>query len=167
VESEMIFFSQANPPSEKRFSDTDIQSGAQKVVDHKLLLAEAKRFDVQDPTPKQVQEKLEETQKRFSTPREFEIALRQNAITLEDLKHKIAEHLIVDQFVDQRIRFFVFVLPEEIASYYTENQTDFHGKPLEVVEKDIEKTLLAQKEKAKLENYLAKLRSKASIQINF
>lgn len=167
VESELIFFDQVNPAPEKGFSDSDIQAGIQKLIDHKLLLAEAKRFDVEDPTPKQIQEKLEEIQKRFSTPGGFEKTLRQNAMTLEDLKQKIAEHLIVDRFIDQRIRFFVIVLPEEIASYYAEHQADFQGRPLDEVEKDIERILLEQKEKTKLEDYLTKLRTKANIQINF
>ncbi len=167
VESELIFFDQVNPAPEKGFSDSDIQAGIQKLIDHKLLLAEAKRFDVENPTPKQIQENLEETQKRFSTPGGFEKALRQNAMTLEDLKQKIAEHLIVDRFIDQRIRFFVIVLPEEIASYYAEHQADFQGRPLDEVEKDIERILLEQKEKTKLEDYLTKLRTKANVQINF
>ncbi len=167
VESELIFFDQVNPAPEKGFSDSDIQAGIQKLIDHKLLLAEAKRFDVEDPTPKQIQEKLEEIQKRFSTPGGFEKALRQNAMTLEDLKQKIAEHMIVDRFIDQRIRFFVIVLPEEIASYYAEHQADFQGRPLDEVEKDIERILLEQKEKTKLEDYLTKLRTKANVQINF
>jgi peptidyl-prolyl cis-trans isomerase SurA len=167
VENELIFFGEVKPVPEKGFSDSDIQAGIQRLIDHKLLLAEAKRFDVENPNSKQIQEKLEEIQKRFSTPGDFEKALRQNAMTLEDLKQKIAEHLIVDRFIDQRIRFFAIVLPEEIAGYYAEHQADFQGKPLEEVEKDIERILLEQKEKAKLEDYLRILKNKASIQINF
>lgn len=167
VESELIFFDQVNPDQEKGFSDSVIQTGTQKLIDHKLLLAEAKRFDVEDPTPQKIQKKLEEIQKRFGTPAAFEKALRQNAMTLEDLKQKITEHLIVDGFIDQRIRFFVIVLPEEISRYYAENQTNFQGKPLAEVEKDIERILLEQKEGKKLEDYLRILKNKASIQINF
>ncbi len=167
VESELIFFDQLNPDQEKRFSDSVIQAETQKLIDHKLLLAEAKRFDVEDPTPQKIQKKLEEIQKRFSTTASFEKALRQNAMTLEDLKQKITEHLIVDGFIDQRIRFFVIVLPEEISHYYAENQADFQGKSFNEVEKDIERILLEQKEVKKLEDYLRILKNKASIQINF
>ncbi len=167
VESELTFFDQVNPVQEKGLSDSAIQAGIQKLIDHKLLLAEAKRFDVEDLTGKEIQEKLEEMQKRFSTPGSFEKALRQNAMTPEDLKQKIAEHLIVDRFIDQRIRFFVIVLPEEISRYYAENKADFQGKPSDEVEKDIERILLEQKEKTKLEDYLSKVKAKVSIQINF
>jgi peptidyl-prolyl cis-trans isomerase SurA len=167
VESGLIFFDQVKPIQEKGFSDSLIRTGIQNLIDHKLLLAEAKRFDVEVPTEEEMNQKLEEIQRRFNNPGEFEKALRQNVITLEDLRQKIAEHLIVDRFIEQRIRFFAIVLPDEIARYYAEHQADFQGKPLEEVEKDIETILLEEKEKAKLEDYLKKLRSKASIQINF
>ncbi len=167
VESEMIFFGQVNRAQEKGLSDSVMQAEIQKLIDHKLFLNEAKRFDVEDPTETEIQGKLEEVQKQFSTPQTFEKNLRQNAMTLEDLKQRIKEHLIIDRFIDQRIRFFLIVLPEDISRYYTENKADFQGKSLDEVEKEIERILLEQKEKAKLEDYLSKIKTKARIQINF
>ena len=167
VEGELTFFGQVDPAQEKGLSDSVIQAEIQKLIDHKLLLTEAKRFDVEDPTETEIQGRLEEVQKQFSTPQTFEKNLRQNAMTLEDLKQRIKEHLIIDRFIDQRIRFFLIVLPEDISRYYTENQADFKGKSLDEVEKEIERILLEQKEKTKLEDYLSKVKTKARIQINF
>jgi hypothetical protein len=167
VESELMFFDQVNSGQGKDLSDAVIQTGIQKLIDHKLLLAEAKRFDVEDPTQDEIQGRLQEIQKKFNTSGGFEKTLRQNTMTLEDLKQRIAEHLMVDRFIDQRIRFFVIVLPEEISRYYAENQAEFQSRPLDKVEKEIERMLLEQKQKTKLEDYLTTLKNKANIQINF
>ena len=161
VESELIFF------EGRGISDSAIQEEVQKLIDQKLFLTEAKRFDVGNPTASEIQEDLQRLQKRFASPDLFEKALRQNGMTLEDLKQKITEHLIVDRFIDQRIRFFVIVLPEEISRYYDDHHPDFQNKPLADVENEIEKLLTTQKAKEKLEDYLSKVRAKANIQINF
>ena len=161
VESELIFFEGLG------ISDSAIQEKVQKLIDQKLFLTEAKRFDVGNPSESEIQEELQRMQKRFASPDLFEKALRQSGMTLEDLKQKITEHLIVDRFIDQRIRFFVIVLPEEISHYYDDHHSDFQNKPLADVENEIEKLLTTQKAKEKLEDYLSKVRAKANIQINF
>jgi peptidyl-prolyl cis-trans isomerase SurA len=160
AEGELVFF------EGRAVSDSAIQEEVQKLIDQKLFLAEAKRFDVGSPSESEVQEELQRIQRRFASPDLFEKALRENAMTLEDLKHKVTEHLIVDRFIDQRIRFFVIVLPEEVSRYYDEHHSDFQNKPLENVENEIEKFLTTQKAKEKLEDYLSKVRAKANIQIN-
>ena len=171
VESDLIFLSKVEHPPQGdqggNLSDSAIRAGIWELINHKLLLAEAKRFDVEDPTESQIHQGLEIIQNRFPSPAAFEMALRQNAMTQEDLRQKVKEHLRVNRFIDQRIRFFVIVLPEEISRYYSENQGKFQDKTYEEAEKEIEKFLSETKAKDKLEAYLSNLKAKASIQINF
>ena len=171
VESEFVFFSkvenQTHLDRAGKLSDSVIRIGTRELINQKLLLAEAKRFDVEDPTESQIHQELEIIQNRFPSPAAFEMALRQNAMTLEDLQKKVKEHLRVNRFIDQRIRFFVIVLPEEISGYYSENQGKFKDKTYEEAEKEIEKSLSEAKTKDRLEAYLSNLRARANIQINF
>lgn len=169
VESELFFFGKINASpqgDQMNLPDSSIRVGVQELINHKLLLAEAKRFDVEDPTEMQIQRELEIIKNRFRSPQGFEMALRQNAMDPEDLKQKIKEHLIVNRFKDQRIRFFVIVLPDEISRYYSENQETFQGKTYEEAEKEIERLLSEEKMKDKLKAYLSNLRAKASVQVN-
>jgi len=171
VESDLFFFSKVEPPPQRdlgrTLSDSAIRTGIRELINQKLLLAEAKRFDVEDPTERQIAEELEIIQNRFPSPAAYEMARRRNAMTLEDLRQRVKEHLRVNRFIDQRIRFFVIVLPEEISQYYSENQEKFQHKTYEEAEKEIEMFLTEAKAKEKLEAYLSNLKTKASIQINF
>lgn len=171
VERELFFFRNARPLAadvlQSGFSDEAIQQGIQELIDLKLLLSEARRFDVEEPSEAQVQEKLDSIRNRFSSPQTFENALRHLTTSVEDLRQKIREHWQVDRFIEQRIRFFVIVLPDEISRYYSENQERFEGKPLEEVEPEIQKLLAEKKEEEKLKEYLSKIKAKASIQVNF
>ena len=171
VESDLFYFSKVEPPPQRdlggTLSDSAIRTGIRELINQKLLLAEAKRFDVEDPTERQIDHELEIIQNRFPSPAAFEMALRRNAMTPEDLRQRVKEHLRVNRFVDQRIRFFVILLPEEISQYYSENQGKFQHKTYEEAEKEIEMFLTEAKAKGKLEAYLSNLKTKASIQINF
>ena len=171
VEGDLVFFGKVEglPHVDRKgnLPDFAIRSGIRELINRRLLLAEAKKFDVEDPTEMQIRQELQFIQNRFPSSEAFEMALRQNAITLEDLRQGVKEHLRVDRFIDQRIRFFVIVLPEEVSRYYSENQGKFQDKTFEEAEKEIENSLSEIKTKDKLEAYLSNLKAKASIQINF
>jgi len=167
VERELFFFDNVDPHTQadgkNKFSDSAIEAGTHKLINHKLLLAEAKRFDVENPDEARIQRDLEKIQKRFASQSEFEKALHLNTITQEDLRQMVKEHLKVNRFVDQRIRFFVIVLPAEMSKYYSENQENFQGKTYEEAEKEINQILLTLKGKGKLEDLLLKLKANAEV----
>ncbi|MFQ5455105.1 MAG: SurA N-terminal domain-containing protein [Nitrospirota bacterium] len=74
--------------------------------------------------------------------------------------------LLIEKFINQRIRSFIFIFPREIEKYYNENHDRFKGLELEEVYKKINEILIEKKTSQRLDKYLRKLRSTANIKIN-
>ena len=87
-------------------------------------------------------------------------------MTPDDLRRMLYEHQMVTRFIEQRIGFFVIVLPDELSQYYDEHRQDFPDRTYEEAQEEIESILSRQKEKKKLDLFLPKLRSEARIEIS-
>ena len=178
VEGRLAFLGKSVPQQAGPLSEEDLQTGIQEMINHILLLAEAERFGVEQPAAEQVQSKLDIIKKRFSSSSAFEHALRQHAMTLENLRQTVGEHLIVTRFIAQRIGFFIIILPKEISQYYTEHQQEFQNQIQnqtqnqiqnqinEKTQKEIESILFQQKERKKLDEFILNLRASARIEIS-
>ena len=161
-----LFLLQSPTPQRGPYSEEKLQQGLQGMINHKLLLAEAERFGVEDPSREEIQQEVEAFRKRFPLEEDFEQALRRHAMTQDDLRRMLYEHQRVTRFIEQRISFFVIVLPDEISQYYDEHRQDFPDRTYEEAQEEIESILSRQKEKKKLDLFLSKLRSEARIEIS-
>jgi peptidyl-prolyl cis-trans isomerase SurA len=138
----------------------------QQLIDQRLLLEEAERFEVSPPEKADLLKVQDRLVKRFSNPEEFQGTLRRWGLDRESLHRLLEDHLTVERFVDQRIKFFVIIPPAEIQTYYESHREEYKGEDLEEALAQITVQLTDLKAKEKLEAYLKKLRENASIQIN-
>ena len=138
----------------------------QQLIDRKLLLEEAEKFEVGLPRTADLLEAEDHLAKRFANSQEFQNTLLRWGLDQNSLQHEIQDHLTVQRFVDQRITFFVIIPPAEIQRYYETHREEYKEKHLEEALTQITKQLTDLKAREKLENYLKKLREKANIQIN-
>ncbi len=83
-----------------------------------------------------------------------------------DLREMVRQKIKVDQFLDQRIRFFIIIMPQDVSEYYAEHQDEFPDQSLEQAEAAIKKRLERLKEREKYDMLMAGLKKKARIEIN-
>jgi hypothetical protein len=138
----------------------------QQLIDRKLLLEEAEKFEVGLPNTADLLEAQNRLAKRFTNSEEFQNTLLRWGLDREGLSREIQDYLTVQHFVDQRITFFVIIPPVEIQKYYEDHREEYKNQRLEEALAHITKQLTDLKAKEKLEAYLKKLREKATIQIN-
>jgi len=137
-----------------------------QLIDRKLLLEEAEKFEVGVPKTADLLEAQDRLAKRFTNSGEFQNTLLRWGLDQENLSHEIQDQLTVQRFVDQRITFFVIIPPIEIQKYYEDHREEYRDQQLGEAIAHITKQLTDLKAKEKLEVYLKKLREKAAIHIN-
>lgn len=136
------------------------------LIDLRLLEIEAERFGSARPTQEEVDAAFQLIRKRFPDAMAFQRTLSRYATTPEGLREEIEMRLGVERFIDERIRFFIFVTPDDVEIYYREHQRQFEGKTLEAVKDQIEKQITEERAQTRLKDYLERLRSRAKIRIN-
>ncbi len=138
----------------------------QFAIDQVLLLEDAEKFATGKPTSEEINEVWKKTESTAGSEEKLTLLLSREGISKNDLKELISRYLLSKKFVEQRINYFIFISDNEIESYYNDHPADWNGSPLEMVRARIYSALFEQKRKDKLEEFLIKRRSKASIRIN-
>ena len=90
------------------------QAILQRLIDHQLLLQEAKRLNV-SVTMSEVDQRLDAIRGRLGSEDAFRQALASSALSEEQLKDEIRNQLLIDRLIDQKIRSTVGVSPQEVA----------------------------------------------------
>ncbi|NQU95423.1 MAG: peptidylprolyl isomerase [Candidatus Omnitrophica bacterium] len=106
-----------------------------RLVQDMLLLSEAKKREVV-VTDEEVEQRIEEIKKNFSSEEEFERALAAEDIALGSLKKKHRERIMIDKIIDAEIRHKISVSPSELVEFYETNKEKFR-EPQKVKVKSI------------------------------
>lgn len=96
----------------------------ERMIQDKLLLCEARKINI-EAEKSEVDEKISELKKRFTTTQEFKETLESENITLGELEKKYTERIMIDKLVDLEIRRRVAFSPSEILAYYEAHKKDF------------------------------------------
>jgi parvulin-like peptidyl-prolyl isomerase len=96
----------------------------QRLIDDKLILQEAKRlkYNVNERT---VEERIKQLKVRAGSPETFELALRDQGITLNELRDKLRQQLLIYAAIQAQIRPRVIVSPMEVTEYYNSHLDEF------------------------------------------
>ncbi|MBI4720547.1 MAG: SurA N-terminal domain-containing protein [Chitinivibrionia bacterium] len=154
-------------PAADSESPETLKAALSRLIDRKLLLAEARKFSI---TPEGLSEEEisgEIRKARDLLPPDTYTATRKRfGISEDDLIRRVREKGAEEKFLNFRIGFFVILSPDAIRKYYQEHAADYGERPLEAVRGEIE-TLLTRRESVRLlEEYLSRLRGQATIQVN-
>ncbi|HEX9757618.1 MAG TPA: hypothetical protein VGB26_07425 [Nitrospiria bacterium] len=137
------------------------------LIDEALLVKEAERFEIKPPSEEEVLTALLKFKEKFSNEASFQDFLRKKGTTPEILKGGIQRQIWINRFLNQRVDFFVLVLPEEVTRYYESNPEEFGLREIDdEIQKVIEEKLIQQKAKKRRKEYISKLRAKAEIRVN-
>lgn len=138
----------------------------ENLINHKLLLMEAKRFVLSPPESEEVDLAFEAIRRKFPDASVFDNARKETGFTIEDFKREILDRLWVKKLIQDRITFFIFITDEEIAQYYQNHQNDFGDKKRNAVLEEIRVILEKEREEIKIKEYLARIKSQANIEVN-
>ena len=100
------------------------KNGLNQIIEEKLLLSEAKKRKV-EVDPKEIQVRLDQVKTRFSSEQEFYETVAKQGLTVEVLKDRYRDQLMINHLVDEEVRYKVTVSPTEIAQYYSSHSDEF------------------------------------------
>ncbi|MBI4714805.1 MAG: SurA N-terminal domain-containing protein [Nitrospirae bacterium] len=148
-------------------SPENLKAALSRLIDRKLLLAEARKFSI---TPEGLSEEEISGEIRkvrdLLPPETYPATLKRFGITEDDLIRRVREKGAEEKFLNFRIGFFVILSPDAIRKYYQDHAAEYGERPFEEVQGEIE-TLLTRRESDRLlEEYLTRLRGQATIQVN-
>jgi len=142
------------------------QEVLEALIDRELILGDARRFNIVDVSEKEVDAALESVKAGYDTEEDFERALAEDDMTVEDLRTDLAEQLMTVKYVDRRISFFVRVTLDEQKRYYQQHPGLFAGRSFADVQGEIHDLLMEKRTGEKLDEYLKDLRTRSEIIIN-
>jgi hypothetical protein len=145
--------------------DASPEQALQQLIDQQLLLVEAVRFDIGPPEPARVREAVQQLEQAAGGRAAWEAALQREHLTQPEAEQAVIEHLRADSLLAQRVDQFVIVTRTEVEAAYEQETERFQGKSLEEVETVIERELMQQKMTAKRQDYLGRLRARATITV--
>lgn len=113
----------------------------------------------------QVEEQLQAIKQQFEVEEEFEEALVQNNITLEELEKQIADQIKMDQFTSEKVG-EVTVSEEEMEEFYDEFSKNAEDVPeFEELLPQIEQQLTQEKTNEQMDVILQELKNESEIEI--
>lgn len=138
----------------------------QELIDERLILAEASRFGIEEPTEEEIKEEIRRLEEGIKGPDGVRERLSWHGLEPDELHSLLRNRLIIKRFIDQRINLFILISPEEVDSYLKKNKKEFEGLSQEEAKIKLIKMLTDERSKEKTGELKAKLRAKADIRIN-
>ena len=135
----------------------------ERLIDHLVVLDEASRFELAHPDPGRIRETVRQLERSFGSAAQWDTILKLARLTPSELDQLVANRLRVEAFLNQLVDLFIFVSPSDVEAAYEQEVERFNGQPLEAVEQTIEQELLRQKIAEKRQDYVARLRARATI----
>lgn len=134
-----------------------------QTVDQLLLKTNAKQSDV-SVSGSEVQERIQSQKNRFGKEEQFEKALQNQGMTIDDLREKVREDLMVQKFLDENMG-EVSVSNEEIRQFFEENESRFNGKSFDEAKPSIKRILKRRKQQDKRQQLVDKLRKQSEVDV--
>lgn len=136
------------------------------LINRLLLLQEARRLKFVEVSEQEVQAQVEAFKARLGSAEAFSAFLSNSWLSSQDLERLLGDRLLVERFIEKKIGLYVRIGREEARRYFDSHAAEFQGKEFPEVQKQITAFLMDQEVGKQVEQYLADLRSRASIRIN-
>jgi parvulin-like peptidyl-prolyl isomerase len=106
---------------EEELSDKKMQEAREdalnRLIEEKLILQEAKKRNIKVEEA-DIEERIAEVKKRFSSEEEFNRAIEASGITIAKLREKYKEQIMMRDLISGLINSKVNITPTQIAAYY-------------------------------------------------
>lgn len=146
--------------------DDALIAALQGLIDERLILTEASRFGIEEPTEGEIKEETKKLEEGIKGQNGAGEKLSWHGLEPDDLYALSRNRLIIERFIDQRINLFILISPEDIDSYLKKNKKEFTGISREEARLNIGRILTEERSREKIRELKARLRAKADIRIN-
>jgi hypothetical protein len=136
-----------------------------------LRFRDVERFGGQDVPKDSIEARLQEIQKRFASPAEFDAALQRAELSLDEVRALVKRQLQVEAYIQERFAPTVFIQNEDIEAYYRgdwSRQRRERGltiPALSDVREEIRALLRSTRLQAEIETWTRQLRQTANVDV--
>ncbi|MFC1668353.1 peptidylprolyl isomerase [Chlamydiota bacterium] len=99
----------------------------QQLIDRTVIIQEAQKKEIK-VSDDDIDKRLSAIRKKFNSEEEFLEALRRDDLTVQDMKEKIREQLLIKKITREEVTASILVSPKEIESYYVAHKYEFGEK---------------------------------------
>ncbi|HLJ75446.1 MAG TPA: hypothetical protein VKU62_12720 [Thermoanaerobaculia bacterium] len=153
-------------------SDNDYRHAIlEDLIAQALRYRDVERFGAADVSKDAIEARLLEIQKRFASPDEFNAAVQNAQLTMDEVRALIKRELQVENYIQERFAPMIGVTTEEIETYYRTTWTQERQRrglpvlPLPQVQDEIRTTLKSSRLQSEIDKWTAELRSHANVDI--
>lgn len=104
-----------------------------RMIEDRLILQEAKRLQLK-ADEKIIEDRIREIKQKAGNERAFEQALKAEGVSLNELREKLKNQILVYLVVAKEIKDKVTVSPKEVTDYFNEHQSEFAVPEVAVVD---------------------------------
>ena len=138
-----------------------------QMVNNELLRQTAEKNDY-TATEEEIDQQIKTLSEQFETEEEFDKALEENKITVEQLEEDFANDIMIQNYVTDHIG-EIKVKEEEITAYYeqySEQSEEGQEVPeLEAIKPQIEQTLMQQKQNEEVAKLIEQLKGENEVEV--
>lgn len=145
--------------------DDALIAALQGLIDERLILTEASRFGIEEPTEEAIKEETKKLEEGDGTGGAGE-KLSWQGLEPDNLYALLRNRLIIERFIDQRINLFILISPEDVDNYLKKSKKEFAGISKEEARLKVGRILTEERSREKIRELKARLRAKADIRIN-
>lgn len=107
----------------QRFSQMKRQA-LKQIIDDRLLLREADKQGI-TASDEEIESRLKEIRSKFASEEELKEALEESRVTIEDLKSKYNDQLMIRNLISREVSAKIFVNPQEVSDYYDAHRSEY------------------------------------------
>ncbi len=105
----------------------------ERMIEDRLILQEAKTLGLK-PDDKMIEDRIKEIRTRAGSDMAFEIALKEQGVSLSELKEKFRNQLLIYLAVQKEVKSKVQISPKEVTDYYEAHRDQFTAPETVIVD---------------------------------
>lgn len=148
-------------------SEDPVDAAMQRLIDHRLTLAEVERYAPAEPATEAVDAAFAAVRSRFADARAFETALNQSAMSPDELRRFLRDTLRLEIYIQQRFTSSAQPSDEDLLRYYQSHQPEFtlNGvlQPFDTVRTEAQRRLIDERRSTLVREWAEGLRRRGSV----
>ncbi len=151
----------------KKFSEEEKKNLLKSLINHVLLLQDAKKRDI-SASKEETDAQIKEIAKRFGPHKDIDAFLSNRKLGMDNLRNEAIKNVIIGKIVKEvipRLGDRMKVTYDEVTRFYNANASRLGGQSLDDVKSRIVAKLKQRKKRVLLSEFYSELRKKAKIEI--
>lgn len=137
------------------------------LTDRQLILLEVDRYAPPEPSPAQIDARVQALRTKFPDALAFETALHESGLQVEALRRYIRDSLRIDTYLQQRFTAAIPPTQGDLVQYYRDHAAEFTRAgavlPFDDVQDEIRRRIAADRRDASIREWLEGVRRRANM----